>query len=129
MHLSIAIALSVHVLAGVFWAGSTFALARNGYAGADKLRIPQLMAAALVIGSGGYLWITLHQGQFGRMETSLSIGAASAVGALIVQISSGFIRAREVGGAGRSSIGVRLNGISAGLLAVATVAMAAARLV
>src|SRR5437016_3333112 len=80
------IAISLHVLAAVSWAGSTFALARLAGSGSERLFALQMVAAAIAILSGGYLWRTLHQGQFETMEKVLGVGVISALIALAVQL-------------------------------------------
>ncbi|MHC2673783.1 hypothetical protein ACVI1J_005946 [Bradyrhizobium diazoefficiens] len=55
MQTALVIALSLHVLSSVFWAGSSFALARTGAAGGEQLVGPQLGAAMIAILTGGYL--------------------------------------------------------------------------
>ena len=44
--------VAMHVLSGIFWAGSTFALAHIGGAGAEQLARPQLGAAAFAVLTG-----------------------------------------------------------------------------
>ncbi|MER8470493.1 hypothetical protein [Mesorhizobium sp. M1405] len=68
MQLALIIAISVHILAATFWAGSTFALARMAGHGSEQLFVPQLLAAVFAIGAGAYLWHVLHEGSFGTME-------------------------------------------------------------
>lgn len=53
MQTALVIALSLHVLSSVFWAGSSFALARTGGAGGEQLVFPQLGAATIAILTGG----------------------------------------------------------------------------
>src|SRR5437016_3456522 len=84
MPILIIIVLSLHVLAAVFWAGTTFALARAG-AGAAPLFRPQMGAATVAVLSGGYLFYALHRGGFGRAEQVLAAGALCAVAAAGVQ--------------------------------------------
>jgi hypothetical protein len=52
MQMIVVIALVLHILSGVFWAGSTFALAQTGAATANALFRPQMGAAVVTIGSG-----------------------------------------------------------------------------
>jgi hypothetical protein len=78
-------AISFHVLAAIFWAGSTFVLARTGGKGATQLLRPQLGAAAVAFLSGGYLWHALHDGSFGTAEKVLGLGIGCAVIALLLQ--------------------------------------------
>ncbi|GAA0699599.1 hypothetical protein GCM10009429_28340 [Dyella marensis] len=127
------VAISLHVLAAVFWAGSTAALARTGGSETKRLFRPQMGAAAVAILTGGYLWHTIHQGALGPMERSLMIGALSAFAALIVQVAvvGGALReARaEAGDAVLPARVLIAHRVAAGLLMIAIVTMAAARYV
>ena len=58
--------IAVHVLSGVFWAGTTFALARGQGLSAESLRKPQLGAAAVAVVSGALLGHLTHPGLFAR---------------------------------------------------------------
>lgn len=122
------VVLSLHVLAAVFWAGSTFTLARAAGAGSAALFRPQLIAAAVTAGTGGYLWVTLHEGSFGSMEKLLIGGALAAMLAATVQVllvGSGLRLARVSGdGSARVRTGQRAAAV---LLALATLSMGAAR--
>jgi len=126
------IAISLHVLAAVSWAGSTFAMARTRGTGSERLFGPQMAAAAVAILSGGYLWRTLHQGIFETMERILGVGVACALLALAIQVfvAGGALRnlRRQAGDgdAQRSRIAMA-HRAAALLLAVTTLAMAAAR--
>jgi uncharacterized membrane protein len=126
------LAISLHVLAVIYWAGSTFALARLQGGGSERLFVPQMIAAAVAIVSGGFLWRSLHQGVFETAEKVLGIGVASALVALAVQllVAGGALRSlrRQKGDADkqRSRIAVA-HRVAAGLLAVAALSMAAAR--
>ena len=62
MQTTLIVALALHVLSGVFWAGSTFVLARTGGDQADRLFRPQMGAAVVAIASGAVLWFLLHRG-------------------------------------------------------------------
>ena len=46
MQLVLIVLLAFHVVPGVFWAGTTFVLARTGGQGAEQLAYPQIGAAA-----------------------------------------------------------------------------------
>jgi hypothetical protein len=124
--------LSIHVLTAVFWAGSTFVVARTNGLGADLLFRPQMAAATVAVLSGGYLWNLLHEGSFGLTEKILAGAAASAIVAMVVQ---GWL-------IGRSLVALRRQAVdqtalrsriafayraAAFLLAVTVVGMAAAR--
>lgn len=85
MIVTAAVLISLHVLAGVFWAGSTFALTRTGGASAVALFRPQMAAAVLVVLTGGALLALLHKGPMGPQEQMLAAGAISAIIAAGVQ--------------------------------------------
>lgn len=131
MQLTLVVAISVHILAATFWAGSTFACARTSGNGSQQLFVPQLVAAAIAIISGAYLWMALHEGTVGITERLLAVGAAAAIVALLVQ---GIIVGRGLRGLSkaaddpqaRSQLGIGHRS-AAILLAVAAVAMAASR--
>jgi uncharacterized membrane protein len=126
------IAISLHVLAAMFWAGSTFALASMAGNGSERLFVPQMVAALVAILFGGYLWRTLHQGTFETMEKVLGVGVACAFVALLVQLVVAGIALRNLrrqsgdAGSQRSRIAFA-HRIAAVLLAVTTLTMAAAR--
>jgi hypothetical protein len=132
MQLALIIAISLHILAATFWAGSTFACARMSGNGSQQLFAPQLAAAAFAAGTGAYLWKTLHEGSFGITEQLLAAGAAAAILALVIQaivVGGALRRLRKAAGddaKARSRIAVGYRG-AAILLAVAVLAMAASR--
>ena len=97
MQIYLIIATALHVLAAVFWAGSTFVLARSAALGAEKLWRPQLGAATVSILSGGYLWSVLHRGQFGNSEKILAVGIVAALVAVALQATIGLAAARAPG--------------------------------
>jgi hypothetical protein len=74
----------IHVLAAVFWAGSTFALARSGGSSAASLFRPQMSAAGVALATGGYLWTQSGLG-FSSSGTTLLLGAVCAVAAAVAQ--------------------------------------------
>ncbi|MGR9327468.1 hypothetical protein ACU8OT_29425 (plasmid) [Rhizobium leguminosarum] len=133
MQLSLIIAMSVHILAATFWAGSTFALARTAGRGSEQLFISQLFAAAIAIVAGGYLWHTLHEGSFGIAELLLGAGAVAAILALGVQatvVGDALRQLSKLGGDHDASVQTRVavaQRAAAVLLAIAAVTMAAAR--
>jgi uncharacterized membrane protein len=131
MQLALIVAISLHILAATFWAGSTFALARTGGYSSDRLFRPQLAAAAFTILAGGYLWRTLHEGAFGASEQLLGAGALSAVAALAIQIvvvGSALRQQRSEADGSRARSRVLIGQRAAALLlAIAAVTMAAAR--
>ena len=116
MPISLMALLAIHALAAVFWAGSTFALARNGGVGSDQLFRPQMGAAAVVFLTGAVLWGMSHGGVHSSFEVVLLIGIVAAFVAAGVQ---GALRKRP-------EIAHR---IAAGLLALTTVSMVVARYV
>src|SRR3954452_6222571 len=85
MQIALIIALSLHVLSSVFWAGSSFTLARTGGLGGEKLFRPQMGAAVIAILTGGYLGHLAHAGAFGTAEKILAAGAFTALVAAAVQ--------------------------------------------
>jgi hypothetical protein len=132
MQATLIVTLVLHVLSGVFWAGSTFALARTGGNQADRFFRPQMGAAAVAIVTGGVLGFLLHRGTPGIQEHLLAIGALCALLAAGVQ-GSGARAVRELSAAGAGDVS-RTNSrvaisqrIAAALLAVTVICMAAAR--
>lgn len=75
------IVLALHVMAGVFWAGTTFTLARASEIRAEKFFGPQMGSAGLAFVTGGLLWYFFHNGVFSGMETVLAIGILAAIAA------------------------------------------------
>jgi hypothetical protein len=135
MQATVVVALVLHVLSGVFWAGSTFALARLGGNQALRLLGPQLGAAAVAIISGAVLWFFLHRGGDGIAERTLAAGAVFAIIAAGVQVATGITSRQALAGAGnlqsprvegRAVTGQR---IAAACLAVTVICMAAFRYV
>jgi hypothetical protein len=130
MQLTLIIALSLHVLAAVFWAGASFTLARTGGVGGEQLFRP-LTGAAVVL-AGGYLWGQLHRNIFEAPEQVLAVGVVCALMAAGVQgaMVGGAIRKlskAEIGetvARSRVALGHR---IASGLLAVTIVCMVSAR--
>src|SRR5215472_3099097 len=128
MRITLLLTLVLHLLSGVFWAGSTFALARTAAASADRLFWPQIVAAAGAIVTGGYLWHLLHS-SFGTQEQILALGAflaLSAQAALCGPALQQLKRAEHKGGQlqARVTLGQR---VAAGLLALTVICMAVAR--
>jgi uncharacterized membrane protein len=132
MRTTLLVTLVLHILSGVFWAGSTFALARTRAASAERLFRPQMGAAAVAIITGGLLWYLLHPSGFGPQERVLALGALAAVLAACVQgVWCGAALHRLAGPAGynaqsqgRIALGHQ---IAALLLALTVICMAAAR--
>ena len=132
MQIALIVALSLHVLSAVFWAGTSFTLARTGGVGAEQLFRPQMGAAVIAVLAGGYLWHLTHDGRFGTAEQVLAVGIVSALVAAGVQgaIAGRAIRrlragtTDELGARSRIATAQR---IAAALLAVTAVCMGAAR--
>jgi hypothetical protein len=132
VHWVLVAALSIHVLAGVFWAGSTFAVARTDGGGFERLLGPQTGAAAVAVLSGGYLWHLLHEGALGRAEHILAIAGGTAIVALAVQglvtgLALRAVRRRVIEDAVANSRVAIAYRAAAVLLALTVVGMAAAR--
>lgn len=89
MRATLIVTLVLHILSGVFWAGTTFALARTGGNQTDQLFRPQMGAAVIVVATGGLLWYLVHPGSFGTTEQLLAVGAFCAFVAAGVQGMSG----------------------------------------
>ena len=85
MRIILIVALVLHVLSGVFWAGTTFALARTAGNQAALFFRAQMGAAAIAVVTGGVLWFYLHHGPLGTPGHLLAIGALCAFLALGVQ--------------------------------------------
>jgi hypothetical protein len=117
MQILLIVLIGLHILAGVFWAGSTFAIVRSGGAGAQALFGPQMGAATITVLAGIGLWGVLHRGGMGPMEHTLALGAVCAIAAAGVQ------------GATHKKNPVKGQRIAAGLLAITVICMAIARYV
>jgi hypothetical protein len=77
-----------HVLAGVFWAGTVFVLARTSGQGAEQLARPQIGSGAIAVLTGAYLWHLTRDRAFGDPEKVLAFGAACAALALVLLIAT-----------------------------------------
>jgi hypothetical protein len=83
------VALGLHVLSGVYWAGTTITLARAPEIGAEKFFQSQMGSAGIAVLTGALLWYFFHGAYFGSMEIVLAIGivaafaAAGALGAFV----------------------------------------------
>jgi F0F1-type ATP synthase membrane subunit c/vacuolar-type H+-ATPase subunit K len=132
MQITLLVTLMLHILSGVFWAGSTFALARTGAATADQLFRPQIGAAVVAVITGGVLWHLLHPSVFGTMEQVLALGALGAVLAAGAQGALCGRALRQLARNGENDtqwkVQVALgHQIAAALLALTVICMAAAR--
>jgi hypothetical protein len=135
MHITLIVTLVLHVLSGVFWAGTTFALAGTGAHDVDRLFRPQQGAAALAVVTGGLLWFLLHRGPLGMAEQILAVGVLCALAAGAVQGALSGPALRKLASASDADT-ARLRGrlataqrVAAGLLILTVVCMAAARYV
>ncbi|MDH7798883.1 MULTISPECIES: hypothetical protein [unclassified Beijerinckia] len=135
MQVTLMIVAVLHVLPAVFWAGTTFMLARTAGAGAEQLAIPQMGAAAVTVIAGVALWVVLHLDGSGTMERVLAVGAGCAIVAAGLQalslpavwrLRTAASEADAAASRGRIAIAQR---VAAGLLAVAVVCMAVSRYV
>lgn len=113
MSFTIIILFALHALGGVFWAGTTFTVARFGALGGAQMFRAQMIAAVVTFTTGLILWGMLHKG-FGSFEMVLSVGVLTALGAAGVQ---GALNAQPE----------KANRIAAVLLAVTVVTMVTGR--
>jgi hypothetical protein len=131
MQATLIVTLVLHVLSGVFWAGSTFVLARTGGYQADRFFRPQMGAATVAVLTGALLWFLLHRGPADIQEYVLGVGAVCALLAAGVQGASAPALRLAASGEAKKFIPSRRVAfslrIAAGLLAIAVACMAAAR--
>lgn len=85
MMILVIVLLAIHVLAGIFWAGSTFAQALGGMEYSARLFGAQMLAAVVAALAGAGLWGILHRGPIAGMEKALLVGVACALIAAGVQ--------------------------------------------
>ncbi|KHK51862.1 hypothetical protein PI87_20115 [Ralstonia sp. A12] len=108
--------IALHAMAAVFWAGSTFMLARTGGANADAMFRPQMGAATVAVLTGLGLGAWVHAGLLGWPRTVLMLGALAAIAAAGAQ---GALRKRPA----------LAHRVAAPLLGIALVCMVIARYV
>ncbi|MBZ9741399.1 MULTISPECIES: hypothetical protein [unclassified Mesorhizobium] len=129
------VVIGLHVLAGVFWAGTTVTLARDPEIKAERFIRPQLGAAGMVFLTGALLWYFFHGAYFGSMEMVLALGILAAFAAAGVLGAMVRASSRQLAGASadietqlraRMAMGER---IAARLLAITVLCMAVARMV
>jgi hypothetical protein len=79
--------ISLHALAGVFWAGSTLALTHTSpsHRTTPQLFRAQMTAAVLAVVAGGALWGLVIGSAHGPMADTLAVGALCALAAAGVQ--------------------------------------------
>ncbi|MCA0012732.1 hypothetical protein LB561_10755 [Mesorhizobium sp. B292B1B] len=75
------ITIGLHVMAGVFWAGTTITLARDPEIRAERFIGPQMGAAGMVFLTGALLWYFFHGAYFGSTEMVLALGIVAAFAA------------------------------------------------
>ena len=126
--------LAIHVVPGVFWAGSTFVLARQEGQGAEQLTYPQIGAATVSIIAGLALWGILHGGAFGRFQQILAVGVVCAIAAAGIQSARGLPAVRKLlaGQGDAASLRAQIAAaqrIAAMLLVVTVISMVIARYV
>ena len=128
------VVIGLHVMAGVFWAGTTIAVARDPEIKAERIIRPQLGASGMVFLTGILLWYFFHQGVFSSMEIVLGIGiltaliAAGVQGALVASASrqlAGADQATQTQLRARMTRGERIAG---GFLVLTVLCMATARM-
>ena len=127
--------IGLHVMAGVFWAGTTITLARDPDIRAERFIQPQLGAAGMVFLTGALLWYFFHGAYFGSMEMVLALGilaAFAAAGVLSVVVRK---TSRQLAGADAATeraLRAKMAGgerISAWLLVLTVLCMATARMI
>jgi uncharacterized membrane protein len=126
------IAIAIHVASSIFWAGTTFTLARTGGARAEDLYRPQMGAATVAVLSGAWLWSLAHRGQFGATEKVLALGILCAFIAAGVQGAIGGRAVRQLAShelpeeSARMKI-AKAQRIAAALLGITVLCMATSR--
>jgi hypothetical protein len=123
--------LGLHIVATLFWLFASFILARASGAGSEKMFRWQMLAATVAVFTGGGLWSMFHRGLFGPPEMVLAGGALCAIAAAGVQgaMVGGPIRRLKSGALTQAEAFAKITRgqrISAGLLAVALLAMVGA---
>ncbi|WP_315920557.1 hypothetical protein [Mesorhizobium sp. SP-1A] len=128
------VVLGLHVMAGVFWAGTTITLARDPDIRVERFFGPQMSSAVVVFITGALLWYFFHGAYFGGMETVLAIGIASAIAAAGVLGAVVGPARRQLAGADTQTEAqlrarmIRGERIAAPLLGLTVLCMAVARL-
>jgi hypothetical protein len=133
MRTTLIVTLVLHVLSGVFWAGTTFALARTAGNQADLFFRPQMGAAAVAVATGGLLWFLLHSSPLGMQGHILALGALCALLAVGVQGVMGAPALGQLSALGESEESLlrhrvaTAQRVAAALLMITVTCMAAAR--
>ena len=132
MQATLIVILVLHILSGVFWAGTTLVWARTGANQADQFLRPQIGAAVIVLATGALLWHLVHPGSFGTTEQILAAGVLCAFVAAGVQGVSGGSALRKLSIAGESEASLRHRvatgqRVAAAFLMITVTCMAVAR--
>ncbi|WP_394782099.1 hypothetical protein [Undibacterium sp.] len=85
MQYAIVLAICLHVLSAIFWAGSTMYVSASGNSPGMPLFLRQMLAAAIAVLSGTFLWHTVHGAVFQATERVLAVGGVCALLALVIQ--------------------------------------------
>ena|SRR6187549_1467825 len=117
--------VAVHAMSGVFWAGSTGAMANLQGALAEKIFPFQMGSAGAAIIAGILLFVFYRGFSGSTSDWILITGIAAATVALIVQIAL-IVPARGSGEAARPRMALA-NRIAAGLLSLTVAAMVIAK--
>ncbi|MGY2994892.1 hypothetical protein [Mesorhizobium sp. URHB0026] len=126
--------IGLHVMAGVFWAGTTIAVGRDPDIRAERFFRPQMGAAGLAFLTGFLLWYFFHEGAFGSMEKVLALGiltaliAAGVQGALVGSASRQFAGADAATQPELRAKMTRGERIAGGLLVITVLCMATAKM-
>ncbi|MEI9410693.1 MULTISPECIES: hypothetical protein [Mesorhizobium] len=128
------VVIGLHVMAGVFWAGTTIAVARDSDIRAERFFRPQMGAAGLAFLTGLLLWYFFHEGAFGSMEKVLALGiltaliAAGVQGALVGSASRQLAAADAATQTELRAKMTRGERIAGGLLVITVLCMATAKM-
>lgn len=128
------VVLGLHVLAGVFWAGTTITLARDPDIRAERFFPAQMGSAGMVFVTGALLWYFFHGAYFGGMEKTLALGIVAAITAAGVLGAMVGPAQRQLAGADTGSETVlrakmaKGERIAARLLVITVLCMAIARM-
>ncbi|MDX8452677.1 hypothetical protein RFM98_07910 [Mesorhizobium sp. VK9D] len=128
------VVIGLHVVAGVFWAGTTVAVARDPEIKAERFFRPQMGAAGLAFLTGLLLWYFFHEGAFGSMEKVLALGILTALIAAGVQGALVGSASRQLAGADAATQTelrakmTRGERIAGGLLVITVLCMATAKM-
>ena len=129
------VVLGLHVLTGVFWAGTTIALARVPEIKAEKFLPLQMRAVGIVMVTGALLWYFFHGAYFGSMEITLAIGivaAFAAAGVLSAVVRSAARKLASADAGEETRLRAQMakgQRIAAGLLVVTVICMGIARMI